>query len=154
MNVYQYQAALYCEHCGEEIRQRLTAEGKAPANPDDECTYDSDDFPKGPYPDGGGEADCPQHCDGCGCFLENEATAEGANYIREKILDHLCSNDGDPNVIQTWRDFYPECEPTREEIMHELLRIALPEVKRGHERPSAKRQRWIKTCEEILEEEP
>ena len=153
MNVYMYQAALYCEHCGEEIRQRLMADGKAPANPEDEYTYYSDDFPKGPYPDGGGEADCPQHCDSCHCFLENEATPDGRNYIKESILDNLCSGDGDDEVIQIWREFYTECEPSREEIMHELLRIALPEVKR-HEHPSSKRLRWIKTCEQVLEEEP
>ena len=152
MNVYQYQTALYCEHCGEEIRQRLTAEGKAPANPDDEYTYDSDDFPKGPYPDGGGEADCPQHCNSCHCHLENPATGDGANYIRESILDFLCSNDGAEGAIETWREFYPECEPSREEIMHELLRIALPEVK-NYPTPSPKRLRWIKTCEQALEDE-
>jgi len=28
----------------------------------------------GPYPDGGGEADAPQHCGGCGVFLENPLT--------------------------------------------------------------------------------
>ena len=151
MNVYQYQAALYCEHCGEEIRQLLTAEGKAPANPDDECTYDSDYFPKGPYPDGGGNADCPQHCDSCHCHLENPLTAEGNHYTKESILDFLCSNDGAEDVIETWRTFYPECEPSREEIMHELLRIALPEVKR-HPNPAPKRLRWITTCEQVLED--
>jgi hypothetical protein len=28
-----------------------------------ESDYDSEDLPKGPYADGGGEADTPQHCD-------------------------------------------------------------------------------------------
>ena len=152
MNAYIYQAALYCERCGNEIRERLTDEGKAPANPDDEHTYDSDGFPKGPYSDGGGEADCPQHCDGCGCHLENPLTSDGENHVRESILDHLCSNDGDKDVIETWRAYYPECEPTREEIMHELLRIALPDVKR-YPTPAPKRLRWIKTCEQALEDE-
>ena len=152
MNAYIYQAALYCERCGNEIRERLTAEGKAPANPDDEITYDSDDFPKGPYPDGGGEADCPQHCDSCNCHLENPATADGANHIRQSVLDFLCSNDGAEDVIETWRAYYPECEPSTKEIMHELLRIALPEVKNCLS-PSPKRLRWIKTCEQALEDE-
>jgi hypothetical protein len=86
MQVYMYQAALYCEACGEAIRERLTAEGKAPSNPEDEHSFDSGDFPKGPYPEGGGEADCPQHCDACGLFLENALTADGLDYVREAIL--------------------------------------------------------------------
>jgi len=62
MLVYIYAADIYCQQCGEAIRERITREGFAPAEPDDEWSYDSDEFPKGPYPDGGGEADCPQHC--------------------------------------------------------------------------------------------
>jgi hypothetical protein len=49
----------------------LTSQGQAPADPTAEHTYDSDKFPKGPLADGGGESDCPQHCDTCGVFLEN-----------------------------------------------------------------------------------
>ena len=151
MNAYIYQAALYCERCGNEIRERLTAEGKAPANPDDEITYDSDDFPKGPYPDGGGEADCPQHCDSCNCHLENPATADGANHIRQSILDFLCSNDGDEDVIETWRAYYPECEPNNTEIASELLAVAL-NAARNNPHKSPAHWRWIKTCEQVRKE--
>ena len=42
----------------------------------DESDYDSDDLSKGPYPDDGGEADTPRHCDTCGVFLENPLTAD------------------------------------------------------------------------------
>ncbi len=31
--LYSYQAALYCEACGERIRAELTAQGKAPPDP-------------------------------------------------------------------------------------------------------------------------
>ena len=44
--LYSYNAALYCEACGERIRAELTAQGKAPPDPDAEDTYDSADFPK------------------------------------------------------------------------------------------------------------
>src|SRR5437870_2158559 len=108
MNVYVYQAALLCEDCGVKARLELTAAAKAPADPDDEGSYDSDDFPKGPYPGGGGEADSPQHCDSgtecvnalvcrhgtheLGAFLENDLTAEGlvalADTIREDEHRH------------------------------------------------------------------
>jgi hypothetical protein len=98
MNVYIYAADIYCEECGAAIRDQITGEGHAPADIDDETSYDSDEFPKGPYKDGGGKADCPQHC-GCGAecvnamtldddtkvgaWLENPLTTTGAEYVRD-----------------------------------------------------------------------
>jgi len=114
MLVYIYAADIYCEQCGEAIRKRIAREGFAPADPDDERSYDSGEFPKGPYPDGGGEADCPQHCgagsechnaiefpDGCkvGAWLENELTTDGVDYIREAIREG-------GEVADMWADFY------------------------------------------------
>jgi len=116
MLVYIYAADIYCEQCGEAIRERITAEGYAPADPDDEASYDSDEFPKGPYPDGGGEADCPQHCgsgpdcinaiefdDGCkvGAWLENELTADGVEYVRQAIREG-------GEVAELWAEFYSD----------------------------------------------
>jgi hypothetical protein len=92
MDAYVYQAALWCGPC---VIKRLVEEKKAspgaldmpPAEAlqqvvssngfTDESDYDSDDLPKGPYSDGGGEADSPQHCDGCGLLLENPLTSDG-----------------------------------------------------------------------------
>jgi len=71
MNVYIYQAALLCEDCGVMTCLALTRAGKAPEHPEDESTYDSNDFPKGSYPDGGGESDIAEHCDHCGEALDN-----------------------------------------------------------------------------------
>ena len=114
MNVYIYAADIYCEECGEAIRKQITQEGHAPADPDDEWSYDSDEFPKGPYCNGGGEADSPQHCgsgedclnaiefpDGfrCGAWLENELTTEGVKYVKEAIRDG-------GEVAEMWADFY------------------------------------------------
>lgn len=111
MNVYMFQAALYCEACGESIIERLTAEGKAPAHPSDEYSFDSDEYPKGPYPDGGGEADSPSHCD-CGpyclnaetigrltvgAFLENPLTSDGYNYVRQS---------GRSKLALLWKKYY------------------------------------------------
>ena len=50
MDAYIYNAGLYCGDCGEGIRNGIEALGKAPEKPDDPTTYDSGDFPKGPYP--------------------------------------------------------------------------------------------------------
>ena len=95
MRVYVYQAALYCEACGEDIRARLVCSGAEPAD-------DSDSWPCGPYDHGGGESDSPQHCDACGLFLENPLTADGAAYVAERV------SEGKRHGIawRVWRPFY------------------------------------------------
>ncbi len=89
MNVFVYQAALYCEPCGTSIRERLDGEGKRPADLDNESSFDSDDYPKGPYADGGGEADSPNHCDACNAFLENALTTDGESYLADQISEAM-----------------------------------------------------------------
>ena len=89
MNAYIYQAALLCEECGCEVCAELKSAGKRPPDYTDESTYDSDDYPKGPYPDGGGEADCPQCCHNCGIPLENPLTSDGIGYVIEVVHDSI-----------------------------------------------------------------
>ncbi len=113
MNAYIYQADVYCEACGADIRARAIANRSpfVPADPDDETSYDSDEFPKGPYPDVGGEADFPQHCASgpecldaleldsghtLGAWLDNPLTADGETYARSP-----CGEVG-----QFWRHAY------------------------------------------------
>lgn len=57
---YIYQADLWCDDCGEMIRERITREGFSPTDPNDENTYDSDEFPK--YSADPGPSDSPCHC--------------------------------------------------------------------------------------------
>ena len=83
MDAYIYQAALWCETCTAEIKGRVAP--PAHYDPDNESSYDSDEYPKGPYSDGGGEADVPQHCDGCGAFLRNRLTDAGDAYVRGEV---------------------------------------------------------------------
>jgi hypothetical protein len=94
---YIYQADVWCDDCGEAIRERLTREGMAPANPEDEWSYDSDDFPKRASDDE--ESDSPQHCAaGEHCvnavmlpsgekvgYLFGELTTVGVAYVEEAI---------------------------------------------------------------------
>jgi hypothetical protein len=104
MNVYIYCADIYCEQCGIKIMADCIASGKYPDDIDDETSYDSDEFPKGPFENGGGESDCPQHCgsggdcvnaytpDGwfhrkVGMFLENDLTSDGIEYVVTGFLD-------------------------------------------------------------------
>jgi hypothetical protein len=121
MDVYLYKAALWCGPC---IIKALVAERKAspcaidmqPAEAleqivsangfTSESDYDSDDLPKGPYADGGGEADTPQHCDGCGLFLENPLTTEGVRYVNEKLIEHARDGSGNVEVLKAWAEHY------------------------------------------------
>jgi len=90
------------------------------SGPGRQRSYDSDEFPKGPYPDGGGEADCPQHCgagaqcvnaiefdDGhkVGAWLENELTTDGVEYVREAIREG-------GEVAEMWADYYRDYDLT------------------------------------------
>jgi hypothetical protein len=85
--IYSYAADLLCEDCGRKCREELTAAGKAPEDPYDESSYDSDDFPKGPTEEG--ESDAPSYCAHCDTFLESRLTNAGAAYVNEVILDHF-----------------------------------------------------------------
>jgi len=98
MDAYIFQAALLCEDCAQHVREGLHAELLALADQDG----NSDMAPQGPYADGGGEADMPQHCDHCGTFLQNPLTSEGYDYVRDMASDKTshCS------VVNEWVAFY------------------------------------------------
>lgn len=100
MNAYVFQAALLCESCGKAACDAVPKPDGF--DPDNEHTWDSDHYPKGPYPDGGGEADSPQHCDHCGEFLENPLTGDGIEYVRQELK----VGTGARSVLNQWREFY------------------------------------------------
>lgn len=105
-DVYMYQAALWCGTCGEKLRAELPLpEG---ADLEDEHTYDSDDYPKGPFPDGGGESDTPQHCDGCKVLLRHDLTDDGQRYVRETFREHILTGNGAPAVLDAWQEQWPD----------------------------------------------
>ena len=93
MRVYIFQADLLCEDCAQAVMNDLRAQGKEPPELDD-----SDTWPVGPFPNGGGEADCPQHCGACRVFLENPLTHDGEQYVLS------CAKDGE--VPTEWLDWY------------------------------------------------
>lgn len=100
MDVFMYQAALYCEGCADKIKANLQAD-------DAKFDEDSDTYPQGPYADGGGEADSPQHCDDCGAFMENPLTAEGRDYVVGAITERIKNNlRGNAEVLTEWANFY------------------------------------------------
>lgn len=123
MKVYMYQAALLCEGCGKAQREHLDAafaeNGVEPVDADDESSYDSDRYPKGPYGDGGGEADCPQHCDQCGVFLGNPLTPDGDTYVREAAAPFEVRPD------MSWSEIAEEAAAQGNEVVAEWIEFYL-----------------------------
>lgn len=101
--MYIYQADVYCNECGELIRREIDDAGNAPKHPEDEGTYDSDNYPKGPYDEEGEATDSPQHCGACGVFLETPLTKDGINYVVELIQE---SDDPDDAAVSVWGPHY------------------------------------------------
>ena len=103
MDAYIYKAALYCEGCALHLRRTL---------PDESIINNSETWPQGPYANGGGEADTPQHCDTCDVFLENPLTSDGLNYVREHVEAEQTQNTRTGYEAQTrvgeWRTFYED----------------------------------------------
>ncbi len=63
--------------------------------------HDSDAWPQGPYSDGGGEADYPQHCCQCHVFMENSLTSDGVDYVK-----HWIKQTPQSEVTKEWQDYY------------------------------------------------
>ena len=113
---YIYRADVWCDDCGRAICERLTSAGKAPADPANEWSYDSDDYPKRAGDDE--EADCPQHCAAGGkClnavtlpsgkvgYLFGELTQDGVEYVNDAITEAE-EGCGSKEVVELWREYY------------------------------------------------
>lgn len=97
MDAYIFQADIYCEDCAAHLKlDRREYEG----------AEDSDAYPQGPYGEGGGEADTPQHCGGCGTFLDNPLTGDGETYVRDAFSEYVDIGRGDPETLIDWRWAY------------------------------------------------
>jgi len=113
---YIYQASIWCDDCGEAIRKRLDEAGERPEDLDldDESSFDSDDYPKGPFSDDD-ESDTPNHCaseEECPNAIELDdgrkvgaivsgLTEDGVAYVRD-AKDSPC--------VRAWREHY-DIEP-------------------------------------------
>ncbi len=110
MNAWVYQGALLCDKCAEErclsLCREASALGIVPFEPGEDSEY----YPQGPYPNGGGEADSPQHCDKCMVFLENPLTDEGRRYTQQAITVSLLKREHKrlplPVSLSVWAPFY------------------------------------------------
>ena len=113
MNAYMYQADLHCEDCIGKIVHKIIMAYDKPPDLKELAALDSDKYPQGPFPNGGGEADSPQHCGSCGLFLENPLTSDGEDYVKlevSRVEVHL-NKEGlavaeTLNTIHKWQTFY------------------------------------------------
>ena len=115
--MYIYQADLWCNDCGKAICRKLKRAGKAPADPDDEWSFDSDDYPK--RTDDNEESDGPQHCAaGKRCLnaitlpsgrkigaLFGELTPDGLAYVKDAIVEAK-EGQGDREVTDLWQQHF------------------------------------------------
>lgn len=111
-DVYVYAADLYCEDCGRWIRKELGRK---------DASGGGDVYPDGPYPDGGGESDSPQHCgndekclnammfDGVkvGVWLGNPLTTDGVEYLKE-MLSNPNATPYQLALHEFWSDVYAD----------------------------------------------
>lgn len=91
VDAFVYKADIYCARCANMIKQGRDAVAWPSV-----MKEDSDYWPQGPYPNGGGEADSPQNCASCGTFLENPLTDDGDAWLREQCKPYeYPDTDGD-----------------------------------------------------------
>lgn len=109
-DVFIYAAELYCADCGQAIRDDMAEKlpSNVPADPDAESSYDSGDYPKGPYPDGGGIADTPQHCGSCRVFLGNPLSREGLKWTAYMVRAAKRLKQTPSVALEQWAPFYAE----------------------------------------------
>jgi hypothetical protein len=118
MKAYIYQAALLCEGCAHIVKTRML--DREPGGYDAFKSEDSDRFPQGPYSQGGGEADCPNHCDHCRVFLENPLTADGADYVKQAAEKYTCRE-----VDDSWSDVANRADKEGGQVVAEWIRFYL-----------------------------
>ncbi len=95
MEAYIYCGDVYCEECISQMKLDIPVPEDTDLEGGNESTWDSDDYPKGPYGDGGGEADSPQYCGQCQLFLENPLTTNGVAYVLELLDPYISGDDSD-----------------------------------------------------------
>ncbi len=104
---YIYQADVYCDGCGDMIRETLKADGaEIPEDDMDLSSYDSGDYPK-PVDVKHGESDSPQHCVGCQEFMHNQLTSDGYQYV-QNVLNNTDAKSvlGLSDVERKWMIWY------------------------------------------------
>lgn len=119
MDVFIYCGDIECESCAVDRIRELQSRDVADNG-------DSDTYPQGPYPNGGGEADMPQHCGSCGLFLDNPLTSDGETFVRDAFGEYVEIGRGALEVIGEWKLAYSWCWDDWVEITLPLLEEDYP----------------------------
>lgn len=107
---YIYDADTYCDDCAKKIKESMRLDGSVNAmilngaDLDDETTYDSGEYPKGPYDSG--ESDSPNHCADCREFLKNSLTTDGMDYVKDMVREDIVTGDLDSVAVKEWMPYY------------------------------------------------
>jgi hypothetical protein len=107
---------------GRALQQIVSANGFT-----SESDYDSDNLPKGPIAEGGGEADTPRHCEGCGQFLANPLTGHGLIWVEDAIRECLTTRKATAattDAVNEWADFYKDELDFHRIVVEALERVA------------------------------
>ena len=142
MDAYIYKTGLWCGPCIVKalVAARKAAPGAIGMSPAEvlqqiasangftcESDYDSDDLPKGPIAEGGGEADTPRHCEGCEQFLANPLTGDGLIWVEDAIRECLTTRKAaaaTTDTVNEWADFYKDELDFRRIVVEALERVA------------------------------
>jgi hypothetical protein len=114
-DAFIYQGNILCKSCARDLKKVLREKNV-------EDTGDSGDWPQGPYPDGGGEADSPTHCGNgkdclesldigsgipIGVWLENPLTEKGLKFVAERLAENFNSPRRHGRLVNNyWRCVY------------------------------------------------
>ena len=110
-----FNADMWCHECGKALKADITVNGHAPADPDDETSFDSDEFPT--HCSETDESDSPNHCaagDSCyaaielpdgtkiGALLTESLTTDGEEYVKEAVAE----GEDSGVAVQVWKPYY------------------------------------------------
>ena len=128
--MYVFQADTYCDSCGIAICAELDADGLGPATPDDEYSFDSDEYPKAALEEA---TDYVDHCaSGAECREAIDLLAYGLPTVAMKPLlegaetqrvGAILSDGLTADGVSYTNELLSEADPTPyQEALHRLWR--------------------------------
>lgn len=130
---YMYQAEMWCDDCGRDICASLKRARKAPRNPADETSFDSDDYPKY-VGDDTGYADSPSHCGGGEHCLG--AKVDLADYLKAPAIRALVEAS-EPRLRYVGESLGDSLTDYGRQYLDEMLADNMASLKRRNRRGDA-----------------
>lgn len=101
--VWVFKALYVCEACVADFKARTSRPAHVDEN--DEHSYDSDVWPKGPFYTSEMRVDAPVHCDSCGALAICGLTDDGVFYVAD-CLREACASSIPTEVLDGWANVY------------------------------------------------